>query len=290
MKYSLLFISFILIGCQTQEKKENRSSLPLSKDFKSYWFDGTAELSSYQLTQSRYGAPREGHAVLIYVTEDFLVKEQVKANKKSKASQMVLKLNRTKKFNTGIYPYSIMSSVFTQLGQTKPLAKITTSVQEWCGQAYTQLNRKEKLKISSHSYFEGEADQDLSLRDTLTEDELWNWIRTQPNQLPMGTMEIIPSLEFIRLKHKTIKAYNAVGSLETSPDFYTYQLTYSELNRQLSISFSKELPHQILGWEEKDLKNPEQITTAKRIKSLKLSYWTLNRLGDERFRDSLGLK
>ena len=290
MKYSLLFISFILIGCQTQEKKENRSSLPLSKDFKSYWFDGTAELSSYQLTQSRYGAPREGHAVLIYVTEDFLVKEQVKANKKSKASQMVLKLNRTKKFNTGIYPYSIMSSVFTQLGQTKPLAKITTSVQEWCGQAYTQLNRKEKLKISSHSYFEGEADQDLSLRDTLTEDELWNWIRTQPNQLPMGTMEIIPSLEFIRLKHKTIKAYNAVGSLETSPDFYTYQLTYSELNRQLSISFSKELPHQILGWEEKDLKNPEQITTAKRIKSLKLPYWTLNRLGDDRFRDSLGLK
>ena len=290
MKYSLLFISFILIGCQTQEKKENRSSLPLSKDFKSYWFDGTAELSSYQLTQSRYGAPREGHAVLIYVTEDFLVKEQVKANKKSKASQMVLKLNRTKKFNTGIYPYSIMSSVFTQLGQTKPLAKITTSVQEWCGQAYTQLNRKERLEISSHSYFEGEADQDLSLRDTLTEDELWNWIRTQPNQLPMGTMEIIPSIEFIRLKHKTIKAYNAVGSLETSPDFYTYQLTYSELNRQLSISFSKELPHQILGWEEKDLKNPEQITTAKRIKSLKLPYWTLNRLGDERFRDSLGLK
>jgi len=290
MKYSLLFISFILIGCQTQEKKENRSSLPLSKDFKSYWFDGTAELSSYQLTQSRYGAPREGHAVLIYVTEDFLVKEQVKANKKSKASQMVLKLNRTKKFNTGIYPYSIMSSVFTQLGQTKPLAKITTSVQEWCGQAYTQLNRKERLEISSHSYFEGEADQDLSLRDTLTEDELWNWIRTQPNQLPMGTMEIIPSLEFIRLKHKTIKAYNAVGSLETSPDFITYQLTYSELNRQLSISFSKELPHQILGWEEKDLKNPEQITTAKRIKSLKLPYWTLNRLGDERFRDSLGLK
>jgi hypothetical protein len=210
-------------------------------------------LSSYQLIQSRYGTPREGHAVLIYVTEDFLVKEQVKANKKSKASQMVLKLNRTKKFNTGIYPYSIMSSVFTQLGQTKPLAKITTSVQEWCGQAYTQLNRKERLEISSHSYFEGEADQDLSLRDTLTEDELWNWIRTQPNQLPMGTMEIIPSLEFIRLKHKTIKAYNAVGSLETSPDFYTYQLTYAELNRQLSISFSKELPHQILGMGRKRL-------------------------------------
>ena len=67
--------------------------------------------------------PEKGKAVLIYVTEDFLNKEQVKANRKSKVSQTVLKLNRTKKFNTGIYPYSIMTSLFTRLGQKKPLAK-----------------------------------------------------------------------------------------------------------------------------------------------------------------------
>ena len=70
-----------------------------------------------------------------------------------------------------------MTSLFTRLGQTKPLAKITTSVQEWCGQAYSQLNRKENLEIASHSYFEGEADEKLSLQEILTEDEIWNWIR-----------------------------------------------------------------------------------------------------------------
>ena len=32
------------------------------------------------------------------------------------------------------------------------------------------------------------------------------------------------------------------------------------------------------------------IINFKRIKTLKLPYWTLNNLGDERFRDSLGLK
>ena len=176
---------------------------------------GTAELSSYQLTQSRYGSPRVGQAVLIYVTEDFLTKEQVKANKKSEASQLVLKLNKTKKFNTGIYPILHYDKPFLRgLGQTKPLAKITTSVQEWCGQAYSQLNRKENLEIASHSYFEGEADEKLSLQEILTEDEIWNWIRTQPDQLPLGTLEILPSFEYIRLKHKPIKPYKAEGSLE----------------------------------------------------------------------------
>lgn len=159
MKYSFIFILLFTLGCHSQKKVKTKPQFTLSQDFKNYWFDGTAELSSYQLTQSRYGEPREGKAVLIYVTEDFLNKEQVKANRKSKVSQTVLKLNRTKKFNTGIYPYSIMTSLFTRLGQKKPLAKITTSVQEWCGQAYTQLNRRETLQISSHSYFEGEADR-----------------------------------------------------------------------------------------------------------------------------------
>ena len=87
----------------------------LSQTFKNHWFDGFAEISSYELTQSRYGQQRIGKAVLIFVTEDFLAKEQVKANQKSKTTIPVLKSNRTKNFLTGIYPYSIMSSSFSSL-------------------------------------------------------------------------------------------------------------------------------------------------------------------------------
>ena len=61
------------------------------------------------------------------------------------------------------------------------------------------------------------------------------------------------------------------------------------LQRKLSISFTKEAPHTILGWTEEDLKNPNQITRAQIKKTVKLPYWKLNKLGDERFRDSLGL-
>lgn len=290
MKKITLIVLALTYGCaNTSNLPTPSKSVPLSKEFKNYWFDGTAEISSYTLNQSRYGAPREGSAVLIYVTEDFLKEAQVKANTKSEASQMVLKLNRTKNFLTGIYPYSIMTSIFSRLGQSKPLVKTTTSIQEWCGQVYLQLNRKKGLAIKSHSYFEGEADQALHLKDALTEEELWVWIRTQPELLPLGTLELLPAFEFLRLKHQPIKLYSATATMEQNPTHNVYHLSYAELNRKVSISFENTAPFKILGWEERNLNQPEQRTRAKIHKTVKLPYWKLNRLGDERFRDSLGL-
>lgn len=290
MKKSILILLAISLGCTNPKPNpEASSSLPLSSVFKTYWFDGTAEINSYVLDQSRYGAPREGSAVLIYVTEDFLPEVQVKANQRSESTQTVLKLNRTKNFLTGIYPYSIMTSVFSRLGQSRPLIKTTTSIQEWCGQSYLQLNRKDNLKVKSHSYFEGEADQNLQFQDALTEEELWMWIRTQPDRLPQGNLELLPSFEFIRLKHQPLALYQAEAVLEENDSLKTYSLTYPKLQRKLSIRFTKEAPHTIMGWTEQNLKNPDQTTRAQINKTVKLPYWKLNKLGDERFRDSLGL-
>ena len=72
MKYikSLLSVCFML-------SLINLNAQRISEQFKTHWFDGYAEISSYSLDQSRYGEVREGNAVLIYVTEDFLKKEQV---------------------------------------------------------------------------------------------------------------------------------------------------------------------------------------------------------------------
>lgn len=290
MKKFTLILLVLTYGCtNTSNLPSPLKSIPLSQEFKNYWFDGTAEISSYTLNQSRYGAPRAGNAVLIYVTEDFLKEVQVKADVKSEASQIVLKLNRTKNFLTGIYPYAIMTSVFSRLGQSRPLVKTTTSIQEWCGQAYLQLNRRKGLEIKSHSYFEGEADQELLFKDALSEEELWVWIRTQPELLPLGTLELLPAFEFLRLKHQAIKLYSATATMEQKQAYNVYHLTYPELNRKVSISFENTSPFKILGWEEHDLKNPEQVTRAKINKTVKLPYWKLNKLGDERFRDSLGL-
>ncbi len=56
-------LPFLLISWTTQAQ--------LSQAFKQHWFDGHAEISSYELTQSCYGEQRKGKAVLIFVTEDF---------------------------------------------------------------------------------------------------------------------------------------------------------------------------------------------------------------------------
>ena len=72
----------------------------LSQEFKTYWYSGQAEITSYKLQQARYGELRNGTAVLVYVTEDFLPETQVKADNYSEDNIPVLKLNATKNFNT----------------------------------------------------------------------------------------------------------------------------------------------------------------------------------------------
>lgn len=271
MKKLLLFLLAPFIGMAQ-----------LSQTFKNHWFDGFAEISSYELIQSRYGQQRKGKAVLIFVTEDFLAKEQVKANQKSKTTIPVLKSNRTKNFLTGIYPYSIMSSSFSSLRKIHPLIKSVTSIQEWCGQSYLQLNTGEKENtLISHSYFEGEADQNITLPKTASEDELWNLIRFNPKNLPVGEFDLLPSLEIIRLNHIKPKVVKATASLQAG----NYTLYIPSLQRSLNIQFDQNFPYTIEGWEEKYVhKGEEYISTAKRIHTERRQYWQENNNASVRFR------
>jgi len=69
--------------------------------FRQYWYAGKAELTRYALEQARYGEIHKGDAVLVFVTEPFLIDKQVKYEfgDNSKAVS-VLKLNLVKKFFT----------------------------------------------------------------------------------------------------------------------------------------------------------------------------------------------
>lgn len=124
-----------------------------------YWFQGKAEISSFDLVQYRYGEAREGEAVLIFVTEDFSRKKQVKLDEPEKAGRdkmSVLKMNQTRDFVTGIYPYHMMLSAFTPTQEKSYGLKFTASSQEWCGQTFTQLNKNGEASYQGKlfSYFE----------------------------------------------------------------------------------------------------------------------------------------
>lgn len=259
-------------------------------EFNKYWYNGEAEISSYQLEQARYGEIRKGKAVLIYVTEDFLPNKQVKADGQSSKNIPVLKLNATKKFNTGIYPYSIMQSTFYPVSNNEHAIKISSSIQEWCGHVYTQLNNRDQFEITSHSYFESEGDENFSLNKAILENELWTKLRINPNDLPTGTLQIIPAFEFLRLRHVQLKAYKATAILTHG----NYTITYPELNRTLRINFNQTFPFDILSWEETFKSgfgaHAKTLTTkATHLKTIKSPYWSKNKNSDDILRETLQL-
>jgi hypothetical protein len=266
----------------------------LSEEFKKYWYAGDAELTSYKLEQARYGELREGHAVLIYVTEPFLPDKQVKADGSNPGNISVLKLNSTKKYLTGIYPYSIMTSTFYPVHDNQHAIKVSNSVQEWCGPVYAQINNRDMFEFTSHSYFEKEADQNLKLEKAILENELWNRIRISPGDLPVGDVMMIPSLEYIRVGHKEMKAYSTSATLSEDGAVSSYEIHYPELERTLTITFSNTFPYSIESWSESHKSgfgaNARLLTTtATKNKTLKTPYWQKNGNKDVFLRDSLGI-
>lgn len=302
--WAIIGLLIVLSSCKKETKKKDLAEnwktefvihkpfekKALSKEFKAYWYAGEAEISSYKLEQARYGEMREGTAVLVYVTEDFLPDVQVKADNRNAKNIPVLKLNATKNFNTGVYPYSIMQSTFYPVSNNKHALKVSSSMQEWCGHIYAQLNNRTQFEIMSHSYFEGEADQNFKLDKAILENELWTKLRISPKSLPTGDLNIIPSFEYSRLRHIDIKPYQASATLTAN----TYTINYPELNRTLSITFNPEFPFDILSWEETFKSgfgpNAKTLTTkATKLKTIKSPYWQKNSNKDEILRQTLKL-
>ncbi len=267
---------------------------PLSEDFKKYWYAGEAEITSYTLEQARYGELRDGEAVLIFVTEPFLPEIQVKADGNNATNVPVLKLNATKNYLTGIYPYSIMSSTFYPVHDNQHAIKTSLSIQEWCGHVYSQLNNRDSFEFTSHSYFEGEADIKTTLDKAYLENEIWNKIRINPSDLPNGELLMVPSLEFFRVKHVPVKAMEATASIEQKGDLSTYTIAYKDGIRTLSIQYTTAFPHTIEGWEESYKSgwgSKAKVLTSKATKRKQLNtpYWRQNSNKDVVLRDSLGL-
>lgn len=292
------FISFILgvlIFSCTDARKTFKTKTSFDSTNLSYWNDGKAEVSSYKLEQARYGELHEGTSVLVYVTEPFSTKTWTKSDSFSPDNKDVLKLNFTKKFNTGIYPYSMMTSSFFPLRGGKSSLKISTSSQEWCGHTYMELNNNNDYDFQVNSYFQSEKQGKLSIKRNYLEDDFWSLIRLNPYELPVGEMNIIPSFFYIRLMHKEIKAYSCIiTKSEIDKTTTSYSLFYPNLDRRMTINFNTEFPHTILSWKETYIsgwgnKAKTLTTTASLIKSIRTTYWSKNSNKHSSLRTELGL-
>ena len=275
-----------------------------AQDFWKHWGDGKAELNGYRLTQPRYGAPRAGTAIYVFVTEDFSESLRVKADpgKHPKGDVFpVMKLNAIRDFQTGIYDYNVMTSTFLRIAPGWPLAKISFSSQEWCGHVWHQLiPRGGRLAGLFHSYFDGEADGSDSLdapAGGVVEDALpilvrgWNGVFLKLGET--RSVPFLPSLLAARLRHKPLAWTQAklsrsasMSSVKTPAgtfDVSVYDVEVAD-GRKLSFSVEAQPPFRLVRQTGADA---EELLL---LGSTRLAYWTLNKPGGEKYLKELGLK
>jgi hypothetical protein len=275
-----------------------------SAQFRDYWYNYGAEISRFDLHQMRYGEIHRGDAVLVFVTEEMNPAIQVKADKHRQENIPILKLNFVRKFFTGIYPYSIMASIFSPVDLQKyPLPlKISTSTQEWCGNVYTQMNlQKDQYRVILHSYFEKEGDRDFEIKSAIPEDAIWNFIRIAPQDLPLGEFLMIPGTVYARLVHHSLEPQKAVAELEPVEEkslegnpLVRYELNLPGEQRTLRIFFEKDFPYRIQKWEESypglaGAAGKELTTRAVRTHTIMDAYWLHHKNKDRVFLKKLGL-
>ncbi len=277
------------------------SSAGLEPQFQGYWYAGKAEISRYDLRQSRYGEVREGDMVLIFVTEDLRRDTQVKAEvaELTGESVAVLKLNRIQRFVTGIYDYSLMQSVFVPVDRQRDAhaLKVTASLQDWCGHTWLQLNRRgAAYQVTGHSYFEREGEASYEVPVTWLEDEVWALIRMGCGHLPVGEIDLVAGSFDACLRHHDVTAERVTATLQPLAadgdvgSRWSYQLAWADASRRLEWQFEQAFPHGILLWREVVVADGrELVTEARRSHVVMSDYWDRKSLADLPSRETIGL-
>lgn len=300
----ILWIAATLTAASAYSSERLQFGPYTPEQFHEYWYNQGAEISRYALQQARYGEIHDGDAVLVFVTEPMNPVDQVKADHPGPHNVPVLKLNAVRKFFTGIYPYSIMTSVFTPVDSRQyPLPlKISSSTQEWCGQVFTQMNlRDDAYRVQMQSYFEKEGDQAFTIENDVPEDAIWAMIRIAPQTLPRGTLSMIPGTVYARLVHHPLKPQKAVATLKMITGeslegnaLVRYEIGFPGEQRTLRIDFEKDFPYRIQKWEETypglSGMGPNVMTTsATRTHTLMDAYWQHHGNEDRGLLKKLGL-
>jgi hypothetical protein len=326
----MVFATLLLIGCATTDRETagsaaspetNTAAVPdmaapsdsssslFNSDFWAHWGDGQAELNAYELVYPRYGALREGTAVAIFVTEPFANSLRVKADPGKHPPENefpVMKLNLLEGFQTGIYNYNIMTSTFLALKAVngRPAgrsSKISFTSQEWCGHVYHQLLfDQNRVRSTSHSYFDGEADEQRDLaapRSGIAEDELLLWARgmAEPrlNAGESRSLPFLPSVKQERLFHDKLGWSQVRLSRAPEPQTITVpagefevDVLTAELDRGKTRTYYVETaaPHRVIKWTSSEGESAELLG------SKRAAYWELNNpSGSQHLRD-LGLE
>lgn len=261
-------------------------------DFYAHWADGKAEISSYKVLQPRYGELRQGYGVMIFVTESLHQQTFIKADPPTpEADQFyALKLNHILQFTTGIYDYSVMTSVFSQV-EGEQLRRISFSAQEWCGQVFDEaLFRNGQIDGHRSSYFARDGRGRYQLKQPehfASEDHLLIRIRElQGPFMAVGeerALEVLPSFWQLRQAHQPHATVAGRIRKVAEEDAASVRWELHIGQRQRTLWTETAYPHRILRWEDGDGGRGELMQT------IRVPYWQLQANADEVYRRELGI-
>ena len=307
---AIVGVSFCLLACSGDRPTavvENPAPSAVAEAgagldlFWRHWSDGKAELNGYELIQPRYGQDRPGRAVLVYVTEPFSRSRKVKVDRydpQNPDHTMALKLNHVRKFQTGVYDYSVMTSVFVEPARDFAPLEITFSMQEWCGHVFEEAHFDGAATINVNSYFEGESSRTKveTGEDFLAEDALFVTVRGLAAEgLSRRDEEVamLPSANLRRLRHKPARLLKSSLTWSKEPSvvevpagqFEVHEVSWgrvggSRCTAQVEVPY----PHKIVGWRCSDGE------VARLTGTTRLAYWGTSREGDEKLLKEIGLE
>jgi hypothetical protein len=274
-------------------------------DFAARWYDGQAEVNGYRWSGTRYGELRTGEAVAIFVTETMSAKDHVKVDRPEEHEGDVLtvmKLNLVRDFQTGLYDYDTMTTVFARVEDLAPV-KLSFASTEWCGNVYEELDvRPTDVQVDVKSYFQDETTSGtlVNKQDGIVGDQLLVWLRgLRGPVLALGESRTLPYLADAferRLRHSEI-GWGEIGvtlrpeleRVEVPAGAYSahvYELAAAD-GRSGTVAIGAEAPHLLLSWEWR--REDEVLDAGVLTGSARLKYWELQSTSAEQVRTKLGL-
>jgi hypothetical protein len=269
-----------------------------SEGFGRVWFQGDAELNGYRAVVPRYGEARNAELVLVYVTEPMNRRTWIKDDDARGDDRVgVLKLNVSLKFTTGLYPYSVFTSVFAPYGDwgRAPFTpvKITLTSQEWCGHVFHGIwPGEDRFTSQLFSYFaqEGEVRETVPTgAGALYEDALLIQLRELDGAFAEGRDwrgPVVPSLWRTRRRHRPGVAEDGTITRATTTvdgvSAHRFTLRYGGYERVFDVEAGG--AHRMLAWRTNDGEDVRLLRTTR------LPYWQLNHNADTPRRAELGIE
>ena len=238
---------------QQESKPKVETVVPINqetnKTFTDYWKKDKIEITTYELKED---------SILVGEGSLTFSIDYVEGVNKTDLIQ-VLHSDFLGKIHKENYDYSVMTSTYSPLNQTlrSHATKVINSVQEPAINSFLELSQIPKsYEIESYNTFKEKTKKHFILERKNLEDELWAKIRMNPNDLPTGDIEIIPSFAYWQSVRKSPNVYEAkavlkdyLGTEFTGKKLKIYSLEYPDLKRNFSIVFEGDFPFEIVGWK-----------------------------------------